>query len=76
MTNTIQLNQKEGSKLIPVYLPEEQFTYGDSNQPSTPVKLVIGNCYALKAEDHNHDMYQTRMSKYNANRKTVFKDVL
>jgi hypothetical protein len=76
MTNTIQLSQKEGSKLIPVYLPEEQFTYGEPNRPSTPVKLVIGNCYALMAEDQNRDMYQTRMSKSTINHKPTFKEVL
>lgn len=38
-------------------LPEESFTYGVPNRPSTPMKLVMGNCYALEAEQKNQDSY-------------------
>lgn len=56
-------------------LPEEDFTYGDVNRPSTPVKLVIGNCYALIAEEKNKELYETRMSKSMNPKKLGFKDV-
>lgn len=46
--NDIMVKNKKGGKVIPIMLPEEEFSYGVGNRPSTPVKLVIGNCYALE----------------------------
>lgn len=46
--HNVVVKEKKGQKLMPIMLPEEEFTYGQSNRPSTPVKLVIGNCYALE----------------------------
>lgn len=71
----VPVKQKQGSKLIPVYLPEEDFTYGEANRPSTPMKLVVGNCYALMAEDRNRETYQSRTSQSSNCRKTTFKNV-
>ena len=56
--NDVMVQQKKGQKLMPIMLPEEDFTYGQANRPSTPVKLVIGNCYALEQDNHNATMYQ------------------
>lgn len=39
---------KKGQKVIPIMLPEENFTYGVANRPSTPIKLVVGNCYGIE----------------------------
>lgn len=74
-THNIPIKEKFGSKYIPVMLPEEEFTYGDANRPSTPVKLVIGNCYALMAEDKNKKLYETRTSQSVNSKKLGFKDV-
>ena len=46
-TTDVMIKSKKGEKVIPILLPEEEFSYGQANRPSTPVKLVIGNCYAL-----------------------------
>ena len=39
------------------------FTYGTSNRPSTPMKLVMGNCYALEAEAGKEANYNTQVAK-------------
>lgn len=52
---------KEGQRVIPIMLPEEEFTYGVGNRPSTPMKLVMGNCYALDAESHKEANYNTQV---------------
>lgn len=57
-TNDMMIQTKKGQKFVPISLPEEEFSYGLSNRPSTPVKLVIGNCYALEQENKNATMYQ------------------
>jgi len=41
------VQQKKGQTNLPIMLPEEEFAYGVPNRPSTPVKLVMGNCYGL-----------------------------
>jgi hypothetical protein len=33
-----------------MYLPDEEFTYGKANRPSTPVKAVVSNFYGDVAE--------------------------
>ena len=40
------VQKKEGKRVMPIMLPEEEFSYGVANRPSTPVKLVIGNAVA------------------------------
>ena len=60
MSNNIEVRKKYGSKNIPLMLPEESHVYGEANRPSTPVKLVVGNCYGLIQEDKNRTMYETR----------------
>jgi hypothetical protein len=52
-TRDIMVTPKEGQKVIPIMLPTEEFTYGVGNRPSTPMKLVMGNCYALEADQKN-----------------------
>ena len=56
--NDAMVKQKKGEKFMPIMIPEEDFTYGQPNRPSTPVKLVIGNCYALEQDNKNETMYQ------------------
>ena len=46
------VNTKEGQKVMPIMLPSEEFTYGVENRPSTPMKLVMGNCYALESDNN------------------------
>ena len=41
---------KEPARQGGIYLPEEEFTYGKSNRPSTPVKAVMSNFYGDVAE--------------------------
>ena len=36
---------KEGQKVYGVQIPDEDFTYGVPNRPSTPIKNVICNSY-------------------------------
>jgi hypothetical protein len=33
-----------------MYLPDEEYTYGKANRPSTPVKAVMSNFYGDVAE--------------------------
>lgn len=65
---------KKGGKVIPIMLPEENFTYGVSNRPSTPIKLVVGNCYGLEQEERNSTLYQQTAggSKSKLSSKKVF----
>lgn len=58
---------REGQKVIPIMLPSEDFTYGVPNRPSTPMKLVMGNCYALEAEKKNQDDYARETQKIESN---------
>jgi len=44
--NEIKVKVKEGQKYYGVSIPNEEFTYGVSNRPSTPIKEVICNVYA------------------------------
>ena len=44
-------------------LPDEEFSYGVGNRPSTPMKLVMGNCYAIDAETKNQDTYMNETGK-------------
>jgi hypothetical protein len=46
--NDVMVQTKKGQTVIPIMLPEENFTYGSMNRPSTPMKLVMGNCYGLE----------------------------
>lgn len=54
---------REGQKVIPIMLPDEEYSYGVPNRPSTPMKLVMGNCYALEAELHNDQDYMQETQK-------------
>lgn len=54
---------KEGTKVIPIMLPSEEFSYGVPNRPSTPMKLVMGNCYALEADAKNSTLYANDSQK-------------
>ena len=49
----IDIRQKVrvGQKFKKYELPEEDFTYGLPNRPSTPIKDVINNAYGNRAED-------------------------
>ena len=44
--NEIKQKLKEGQKYYGISIPNEQFTYGVPNRPSTPIKNVICNTYA------------------------------
>lgn len=48
---------KKGQKNIPIMIPQQEFVYGVPNRPSTPVKLVIGNCYGIQKEAEIKDKY-------------------
>ena len=65
-TRDIMVEAKEGQKVIPIMLPAEEFSYGVPNRPSTPMKLVVGNCYALEAESNNEVGYNTQTMKSEA----------
>ena len=67
------MKQKKGEKVMPIMLPEEEFTYGVSNRPSTPVKLVIGNCYAIEQDNRNATMYQKEAAKQPKNKTVAHK---
>lgn len=56
-TRDLMVDAKEGQRVIPIMLPTEDFSYGVPNRPSTPMKLVMGNCYALEAEAKNETKY-------------------
>jgi hypothetical protein len=62
---------KEGTKVIPIMLPSEEFSYGVPNRPSTPMKLVMGNCYALEADAKNSTLYANDSQKIEENSKKV-----
>ena len=40
-------------------LPDEEFTYGRANRPSTPVKAVMSNFYGDVAEQQIMNRYET-----------------
>lgn len=46
----IDIRLKEPKRQGPMYLPEEEFTYGRQNRPSTPVKAVVSGFYGDVAE--------------------------
>ena len=71
--NDVMVQEKKGQKVMPIMLPEEDFTYGQANRPSTPVKLVIGNCYALEQDNRNAAMYQTEAQKQSKNKTVAHK---
>ena len=48
---------------MPILLPEEDFEYGVVNRPSTPVKLVIGNCFAIEEANRKEAMYLSQTQK-------------
>lgn len=39
---------RKGKNALPLYIPEEEFRYGRVNRPSTPIHLVVGNCYGIE----------------------------
>jgi len=41
-----------------MYIPEEEFRYGKPNRPSTPMRLVIGNCYGLESQLNLEEEYK------------------
>ena len=41
-----------------MYLPEEEFTYGRSNRPSTPIKAVVCGFYGDVAEQQTLSRYE------------------
>ncbi len=45
-TSDVRVKVKEGQKFFDIRLPPEEFVYGVSNRPSTPIKNVICNNYA------------------------------
>ena len=49
--NEIKVKVKEGQKFYGVQIPNEEFTYGVPNRPSTPIKNVICNTYAKDEEE-------------------------
>ena len=49
-SNKILVKIKEGKKFYDVKIPNESFTYGIENRPSTPIKNVISNCYGQEDE--------------------------
>lgn len=70
-TRDIMVQAKEGQKVMPIMLPNEEFTYGVGNRPSTPMKLVMGNCYALDAEKIKQQEYLRETEKLESGRKKV-----
>ncbi|EAR89726.2 hypothetical protein TTHERM_00974270 (macronuclear) [Tetrahymena thermophila SB210] len=50
----------KGRNALPLYIPEEEFRYGLPNRPSTPIKLVLGNCYGLEFQQRIEQDYMYR----------------
>jgi hypothetical protein len=48
-------SKRKNSSMV---MPEDGFRYGIENRPSTPMKLVMGNCYGLAAEARQEATYQ------------------
>ncbi|EGR34609.1 hypothetical protein IMG5_006080 [Ichthyophthirius multifiliis] len=51
---------EKGHNALPLYIPEEEFRYGMPNRSSTPMKLVIGNCYGLEYQQRLEQEYVLR----------------
>ena len=41
----LRVKQAQGTTNHPIKLPHEEFTYGKSNRPGTPIKDVVTNFY-------------------------------
>eukprot|EP00347_Sterkiella_histriomuscorum_P018400 403345649 len=46
----VDIRLKEPRRQGPMYLPQEEFTYGRQNRPSTPIKAVVSGFYGDVAE--------------------------
>ena len=55
---TMDLRLKPPSQQPGIYLPEEEFTYGRANRPSTPIKAVMGGFYGDVAEHETLQRYE------------------
>lgn len=67
------VHTQEGQKVMPIMLPSEDFSYGVPNRPSTPMKLVMGNCYALEAERNKQVDYANQTQNLNNSKKLAAK---
>jgi len=56
--NDARLKLVQGKTEIPLFIPEIDHRYGKTNRPSTPVKLVLGNCFGLEAQRIIENEYQ------------------
>lgn len=54
---SIDIRLKEPAKDKGLYLPEEEFTYGRGNRPSTPMKAVMSGFYGDVAEQQTLSRY-------------------
>ncbi len=54
----IDVRLKEPTKDKGIYLPEEEFTYGRANRPSTPMKAVVSGFYGDVAEQQTLSRYE------------------
>lgn len=48
---------------VKYYLPEEQFTYGIPNRPSTPIKQVIGGEFGNNSALFIEEIYRSRLEE-------------
>ena len=65
---TVDIRQKIriGHKGKKIYLPNENFTYGLPNRPSTPIKDVISNAYGNREENIIRNEYGRYMREKSA----------
>lgn len=47
---SVDVRLKQPFRNTGIYLPEEEFTYGRANRPSTPIKAVVSGFYGDVAE--------------------------
>jgi len=59
----VTVNPNVGTKAIRIVLPEEEFRYGISNRPSTPMIQVMSNNYGNNAATVSEDIYKARIAE-------------
>jgi len=56
-------NVKQGQKTIKITLPEEEFSYGNPNKPSTPFTSVLSNEYGTRSGLITQELYKSRLEE-------------
>jgi len=66
----VTVTPKVGTKAVQIVLPEEEFRYGISNRPSTPMDQVMSNNYGNNAATFSEDIYKARIAEASEIRST------